>query len=206
MKKKAKKDSKIRKFAVIGLRKTKYRLPINLLNLCALTLTSSTVLSLTHLNLDGMLNIMSVVSGIISVLYCFVMLGVCFKQVLSENWNFVYLVTEHKSLKLAGRVYELLAILRKIIVAAAFGALTSLPIAQAAVAVTGGFGFMVYSAICNPYSKAYKVFDSISELINIAAGGSAMWFAINPENITAGTAFCASIMVGNFWYSFASAA
>lgn len=116
------------------------------------------------------------------------------------------MVTEHKSLKKSSRVYELVAILRKVVVAAAFGALASLPMGQAAVAITAGFLFMIYSAICNPYSKAYKVFDFISELINIAVAGSAMWFAMGPENVVAGTTFCICIMAGNIWYSFASLA
>lgn len=76
------------------------------------------------------------------------------------------------------KLYEVIAMSRKVICAAVFGALIGMPTAQTATAGALSLLFMAYSAVCNPYGLSYKIFDIVSELINLTIAGTATWLTL----------------------------
>lgn len=166
------------------LRKVQYSMIDNLLNLSIVTFVVAAIVNFKHADLSTRVGVASMATSTISCLYIVGWLGICVKNILSQNKNFGDLTAEQTNgLSKASRLYEPVAMLRKILLSAAVVLLFERTTAQLSTAIAINAAFMLYTLVWNPYGPFYKLFDVLCELGNAAIAGGILWLSFEPRSM-----------------------
>jgi hypothetical protein len=145
------------------LKATKYSLPNGILNLSIITLAFSSIVTFKHADLSSAVGIISLVTSASSIIYILAMATLYTKSLLTNSKTFEDLASEQPSeVSGAGRIYEVIVMIRKLIVAILVAALFESPTIQLGSVIGVNVLFSAYAAVFNPYGILYRVFDVVS--------------------------------------------
>lgn len=188
-----------------GLKKIQYSMINNLLNLSIVTMVFAAIVNFKHCDLSTNVGIASLAASSASCLYIIGWFGVCIKNTLSNNKNFSDMTVEQqKDLSKAAKLYESIAMLRKILLSVAIATLFGNTTVQLGVAVGLNVAFLIYAIICNPYGTFYKLFDVLAELGNASIAGGVLWLSLEPKSMKVGEIVCQAIIATASVYTAAS--
>jgi hypothetical protein len=105
-------------FVKSALKKVRYAVPNNLLNLSIITFVFAAVTNFKHVDLSTQIGMASLAAAAVSSIYVVAMIGICIKNILSRNKSFDNLTSEqNRNVNKMARVYEAVAMARKVLLA-----------------------------------------------------------------------------------------
>lgn len=196
--------SRTRSIILNMIKATKYSLPNGLLNISIITLTFSAVNTFKHVDLSTKDGVVSLVTSAGSIVFMIGIIAFYLKSLLTKSKTFEDLTSEQEKDKSAlSRIYEVVAMIRKFIVAALIAGLFESPAIQLGSVIGVNSLFAIYAVIFNPYGPFYRVFDLISELGNITLSTLIFFFQREPS-LTLGSYISLTIFVMSIWYTLVS--